>query len=91
MCLTYCFNELFLEEINISEEDRRGYLEDFNSYWFKYLNMMKMSFRGHEFKPFNRGTFIKDTYMQVIFAISVEVGPLDVSQGRAAGAGKSST
>lgn len=34
---THSLNEPVLEELNIGEEDGRGYLEDFDSVWFRYL------------------------------------------------------
>lgn len=35
VCPTYGFCELVLEELDIGEEDRRGYLEDCHPIWFK--------------------------------------------------------
>ena len=34
---TYSFYKLVLEELNVGEEDRRGYPEDFHSLWLKNL------------------------------------------------------
>lgn len=37
MCGTHSFYKLVLEELNIGEEDRRGYPEDLYSRWFDNL------------------------------------------------------
>lgn len=34
---THSVNEPVFEKLNIGKEDGRGYLEDFDSVWFRYL------------------------------------------------------